>query len=223
MKGLFFRLLQQSTVLLLALVLGIGVAYFLLRYVPQRTEGLNKRYFQVLAHTGKSLVEAAPFTSPSSAVAAKPVQPPVPRNAQRTSSAADTSLTGKLSKISAVAITDSSAWQPAQQLLDSLRRRDVFTHFFVVDLATRRLMYSSSPTGFYLDEAPLARKWPRWLADSSAAHGSRTAELLLNGEAYRLFAQPVRFRSGAGILLCGTVPNEQFNKDRWSLPAGWPT
>ncbi|RZJ58180.1 MAG: hypothetical protein EOO55_01485 [Hymenobacter sp.] len=191
--------------------------------MPQRTESLNKRYFGVLAHTGKSLVEAEPVASRNSTASAKPIQPLVPNNEQGTASLADTALMGKLSKNIAPTTAGSSTWQPAQQLLDSLRRRDVFTHFFVVDLATRRLLYSSSPTGFYLDDAPLARKWPRWLADSSAAHGSRTAELLLNGETYRLFAQPVRIRSGMGILLCGTVPNEQFNKDRWSLPAGWPT
>ncbi|OUJ75959.1 hypothetical protein BXP70_01360 [Hymenobacter crusticola] len=95
-----------------------------------------------------------------------------------------------------------------------MRRPDVFEYFFVCNPATQQLLYSSKP-GLLLGN--LTAKPPAWLRDTTGLRTGKTAEITIQGQAFHLFAQPLRLATGTDWLLCGAVPIAQFNQERYSV------
>ncbi|WP_210520149.1 PDC sensor domain-containing protein [Hymenobacter terricola] len=297
MKNSFFAAVGRNIgTLALSVAIVLGMSYYLLSYVPQRTASLNYRYFRVLARIGQNMkdkIEAQHFNDESDALAVAhrladkqaanggktPLSRPGGKPAKTTTAFSSQAEVATISRVlraresaeasdvlpaqvpgtplKSVALTGSqfvferliplvagakaevpasgravglryrlTHTLPADTLVRDLLRTDVFDYFFMVELPSNRLFYSSGPTDLYLNtasaEAVKGAKMPRWLTDSTLTHTGRAGALLVGGHEYQLFAQPVQLAPGLTCLLVGGVAGNRFNAERRELPTGWP-
>ena len=299
MKNSFFAAIGRNIgTLALSVAIILGMSYYLLSYVPQRTTSLNYRYFRVLARIGQNMkdkIKAQQFNDESDALAiahrladkqaaaTNRTATPLSRSGDKLSKittafssqaevanisrvlrareSAETSdvvpakvpgaplksvalaggqfvferliplLAGTTAQVPTRSRAEVLRYQlthalPVDTLVRDLLRADVFDYFFMVELPSNRLFYSSGATDLYLNtanaEAVKGAKMPRWLTDSTLMHTGRAGALLVGGHEYQLFAQPVQLGAGLTCLLVGGVAGNRFNAERRELPAGWP-
>ncbi|HEX8329138.1 MAG TPA: cache domain-containing protein [Hymenobacter sp.] len=109
-------------------------------------------------------------------------------------------------------------------LVSGALRRDVFGQFMILGKSTPggefdRVYYSSFPTPATVNlQAGLKGGLPRWLRDTTGIQGTRQTQLMIAGQSYQLFVEPLRVHDDVTWLLCGAVPTARFNAERQALP-----
>ena len=212
---------QNAGFLFLLVVSSVGLGYYLIRYLPERTAEINGRYFRVLQTTGKRATRAFDALALEQKIKEDAI-----RQALEQQKSKGDSLRQALA-LEQQKIKEDAIWK-------SVTRRQVFAKFFVLALAKKQadwsVEYQDSPPNFFLRKLgnrhnENREKLPVWLADGF--QGGRTDNVTLAGTDYQIFTLTASIKgAGAGddertVLMCGAVSGTEYERERHSLPTGW--